>query len=428
MRQEQGRHKGIVERVVGRKFNIGHAGCNIGDAAAHRMINQRQISAAHRCVAQKVKTIPGNIREQPNFDGFFHIDIFAKRAADENFGSHFQGDADAIGQYTKPGVDGGFGAQQIINIHIGDDDVLIDGAFIGPGNHILAAVIAFAHARRIQFGVDAATFIDYAGEEHLGQQGDQATATQTSGLDSANHAERGIIRIAIHPNFLDGAFGGAHPVEYASPLEGRPRRASASDQPIFGAKHCLTVGAHIQKEQHFFGIIHPRREHTSADVGADVAGHTGQAIDDGARVCVDAYIGGFQRGDVINAGDKGRQADTGRGDTQQQMDHGAVPGNGGFHNLSGIGSNAFTGAFNQFVDGTHHQIAHLFGAAFFPGDNDARNHIFAARNLLVIFGDLNTHFPGEQIYQPNRDGSGANIHRRAPQWGIFGCVPGAQTQ
>ncbi len=77
-------------------------------------------------------------------------------------------------------------------------------------------------------------------------------------------------------------------------------------------------------------------------------------------------------------------------------------------------SGALAGRLDQAVDGVQHQFAQLLPAAVLAGVDDARDHILAAGDLAVVFGDLGLHLPADQIDQPDGDGGGADVDRQLP--------------
>ena len=163
----------------------------------------------------------------------------------------------------------------------------------------------------------------------------------------------------------------------------------------------LAVRANIQEKGEFVGVIHARRQDTRGDICAHIAGYSRQTIDRRLRVQAQTHIASIQEGYLINSSDKRRQPDRRRRYPKQQVNHGAVTGDGSFDNIHGLYLHALAGCLDQFVDRIQHQVAKFLGAIFFAGIDDARNDIFAARNLAVIFRHLRFHLSIQQVYQPH---------------------------
>ena len=81
----------------------------------------------------------------------------------------------------------------------------------------------------------------------------------------------------------------------------------------------------------------------------------------------------------------------------------------------GTGFDPLAGGLEQLVDRSQNQGAHFLGPALFAGINDARDHILAAADLLVVFGHLGPDLPADQVHQPEGDRGGADIDRRPPE-------------
>ena len=246
-------------------------------------------------------------------------------------------------------------------------------------------------------------------------------------LGRANHTIGWLIGLcsicAVDPNLFNGPLGGAHAVQHAGPLKGRASRAGASHQPFAAPQHSLAVGAHIQEQGEFLGLIHAAGQHAGADIGANITGYPWQAVHGSFGMKAQAEVCGCQQGRMVDGGDKRRQADTGCRDAKQQVDHGAVAGNGGFNNLLWLDvRGAFACPLDKLVYGLNDPVLHFLPAAIFAGIDDARDHIFAARNLAIVLSYLGCNFASDQVNQPHRHCGGANINGNPPERLALGDV------
>src|SRR3990170_2833114 len=66
-------------------------------------------------------------------------------------------------------------------------------------------------------------------------------------------------------------------------------------------------------------------------------------------------------------------------------------------------------AFEQSADGVADQPAELLQPAVFAGVDDAADHIFAAGDLLVVFGGRRQGFPGLQVDELRADRGRADV-------------------
>ena len=110
------------------------------------------------------------------------------------------------------------------------------------------------------------------------------------------------------------------------------------------------------------------------------------------------------------------------------MHHDAVSHHYGLVNLLRFGFGSQAGGVDQLVDGFDHQLLQYALIMILAVVDDPRYHIFAMVDLLVVFGHLRVHLPGEQIGQPDGHGGGADIHRAAPQRLVFREVDREQVE
>ena len=85
---------------------------------------QRPVRAQHRGVAQELEALPGHVGQQAQiWTAFSTLMYLPKDAANQHLLGHLQRHAHALGQHGEPGIDGGLGPNQVIDIHTGKSDV-----------------------------------------------------------------------------------------------------------------------------------------------------------------------------------------------------------------------------------------------------------------------------------------------------------------
>ena len=94
----------------------------------------------------------------------------------------------------------------------------------------------------------------------------------------ADHPEARLKRYGVDADALDGARCGALAAGNLRPFKGRPRGRRAGQQPCLGAQDDFRIGADIDGENDFVGILRRFRQHHARRIGADMARDAGQHI------------------------------------------------------------------------------------------------------------------------------------------------------
>ncbi len=275
-------------------------------------------------------------------------------------------------------------------------------------------MLSFTNARR-PTPLKIAGLIHHAGDEHLGQQRQQAGTADAARLFSlpADHAISRLQGFLIDPHLFDGTDRGAHAVLDPRTFERRPGRTGTGDQPVCIAKHRLAVRAYVNEERKLRRLVHLRAEHACADISADIAGHTRQAIHLRPGMHDQSQLAGCNGRRMVDHRDERHQADGFRWDGQEEMDHRRIAGHGQLHDLLGIGLHLLAGGLQQLIDGADDQLLQFGQAVGLLSIDDARDHIFPARDLAVIVAGLRQHLAALQVYQPDGNRGRADIYGRA---------------
>ncbi len=152
-------------------------------------------------------------------------------------------------QRGEPRVDRGLGADQVVQVHLGDHDLLVDRALHAPGDHELQAALPAPDALGPDLFPDLALLVDHAVQIHLGEDVDHARAADADGLRVADDAEVHLVRFRVDLDLFDGPFHGAHAELDAAPLEGGARRARRGHEPVLVPEHDLAVRADVDEER-----------------------------------------------------------------------------------------------------------------------------------------------------------------------------------
>ena len=256
---------------------------------------QGDVGAEGAGVAQEPEALDGQVGQQTDLDGLLDVDVLAERPADEELLDVGDVDPDAAAQHGETGVHGRLGAQQAVDVGLGQDDVATVPGLGRPGDHVLEAVLRLPDAGRVEAAGEASALEQRSGHEQLGQHVDQAAAAQALRGGVVDDAEA---RSNVPPSIQMSSIApvvAAHPAGHAGALEGRTGRAGAADQPLPVAEHDLAVGAHVHEQRELVGGVHAARQDPGGHVAADVAADRRHDEDVGLRIGLQAELPGHQR-------------------------------------------------------------------------------------------------------------------------------------
>ena len=115
----------------------------------------------------------------------------------------------------------------------------------------------------------------------------------------------------------------------------------------------------------------PGADGAGADIGADVAGDTGQAVHCGLRMDVQAQFGRLDARRLVDGRDEGRQPDGLRRQPQKQVDHGAVAGHGRLVDLARLHVGALRRLRQETVEGLQDKVLQFGQPVVLAGVDDA---------------------------------------------------------
>ena len=85
--------------------------------------SERQIGSLHRGIAQVGEPLPRHIGQEADLDGLLDVDVLAKGSADEHPLDIGDGQAHALSKHGDAGIDGRLGAEQVLDVGLGEHDV-----------------------------------------------------------------------------------------------------------------------------------------------------------------------------------------------------------------------------------------------------------------------------------------------------------------
>ena len=99
-------------------------------------------------------------------------------------------DADAVAEHLEAGVDGRLGADQAVDVGLGEGDVAHRAALARPGDDVLRHAVAHAHPSGGRLAVEASGLVEQPRDEQLAEQVDEAAAADAHGRGVVDGAER----------------------------------------------------------------------------------------------------------------------------------------------------------------------------------------------------------------------------------------------
>ncbi len=257
--------------------------------------------------------------------------------------------------------------------------------------------------------VDPPRLVEHTGGEELAEQVDQAAAAEAHGGGVVDRAKRRFVGLGVDPDVLDGAGARPHAVLDAATLEGGAGRAGAGDQPVLVAQHDLAVGADVDEEREAVGGVEPGADHPGRDVAADVAAHRRHELHSRLGVHAEADLVSGELGRQRDGGDVGLLAQVARVEAEQQVRHRRVAGDRDLLDLGGLDAVARLELVDQVVDRLQGEELQAQQPTLALGVDDARDHVLAAGDLLVVGARAVDDAAGLEVDEVGHDRRGPRV-------------------
>ena len=320
-------------------------------------------------------------------------------------------------------VDRALGADEIVDIGLGNDQIALVARILGGNQEELqAAVLGGSDTAGRAVGLQPAAAVDDPAEEQAGQGVDQPRAADAHRRAAVDGAGRDGGSLAENPHLVDRAAGGPHPARHRASLEGWPRRGRTGHQKLTVPQHHFAVGADVEKQGQLVGTVHSAGQDAGGDVAAHVAADRRQGVEDASGMDANAQFGRSDRRRASHRGHKRAKTQEIRLQPQQEMRHRRVPRGRRAEDVAPANLGAAHQVVDQFVDVLNHGPVHGLGAAGTAGMVDPVDHVLAEADLRVVLGGRPARGSRVEVHQVNDKGSGAHVHRQ-PETAVRGVAP-----
>ncbi len=250
------------------------------------------------------------VGDHPDDHGVTRVNVRTERAGQHHLVHVIH--AQPLHHQPRAGIERGLAELNRAHVVAGDDDRPAGAGLLRPGQHIFGfgalpaqpgrlnlrrkTTIRRQHARHEQLGhrLDDSRAADAGRQDRpvaqerlafalpalgrgLGRRfprGGRSVVPGRAPLVAADHLEVDLQRLGVHPDALDGAGRGAHPMPDLRTLERRAGRAGGRAEPLAVPQEQLAVRPHIHDQPDFVGrgLIGPLGQHHRDVVRADVPG------------------------------------------------------------------------------------------------------------------------------------------------------------
>src|ERR1039458_7857739 len=211
MRKEKS--AGVLLHVggVGVQFDIGHAPGQLELTLAEVLRYDHHVGTHERRVADVAESLARQIGDQANDCRVFQVKVASEPACDVDVAQVFKPQPYLIEHQCHGGVDGGLGADDVLDVDLGNDQRLADGTLVGWREGIVGAASFHADGRAGAHAVELAGGVNPAREEQVGDQVDHAGTADAAGRDVPHGGVVGHARGRVNRGLLARNGGGAHP-------------------------------------------------------------------------------------------------------------------------------------------------------------------------------------------------------------------------
>ena len=369
------------------------------DLAPRRARQERDERAGPGRVAGRPDVGEVAVGDEPEDHRVDRVDLAAEGAGQPDLVELV--DRELVHQQPDARVERGLGQLDGPDVVLGDGDARAGPRPVALVEDVAEGPTVGDDPRRAcrQAAVDDAVLGDDAGQEHLGDDLDDARAADAgdAGLGDAGregrlvrpgvHAddpEARLERLAVDPDALDGARRGALAAGDLGALEGRTGRARGGEQAALVAEDDLGVRADVDDQRHPLGLVRLLGQDDAGGVRADVPGDARQDVDPRARVRAQAQLGGGRPDRPVRRQRERRAAERRRVDAEQEVVHDRVADDRQLEDLGPLDAGPHRQRGDEPVERLAHRGRHLAGAlGMHHRVRDAAHEVLAEADLRV---------------------------------------------
>ena len=181
MGQEERGDVHVHESCVDRELEVGD---HLGDLVClgqHRLRPGGELQRRAGSVADEPVALGGYLGNHAERGDLLEIEVVAESSGDDHLIDLVDRHVDALEKYLDPRVDRRLGSHEVLDVGLGDHDVDVDAALLGPDEHVLVSHVGLANPLGVVAGEEPVS-ADRLTQEELGDAVDQTAAADAERL------------------------------------------------------------------------------------------------------------------------------------------------------------------------------------------------------------------------------------------------------